>query len=155
MGLAVAYAMLGESDLARRSYAAAIAAYQASDNHVLALINLHEELILAVLPYQADDLAERELIVAATERLAGRVVERGGHVDPHLPEYARVPLLVIEGQWREARAILEARITLDLAFVSRIRPIYLGTLARAQGDPETAWRCVNETSWVRLDAEPG
>ncbi len=65
--------------------------------------NLREELILAVLPYQADDLAERERVAAAAERMAAWVVERGGHANPNLPRYARVPLLVLEGRWREAR----------------------------------------------------
>src|SRR5262249_20065403 len=34
-------------------------------------------------------------------------------------------------------------------------PFYRGTLARAQGDAETAWRCVHEPSAVSPDAEPG
>ena len=106
-GLAVAYAFQGEPVLARRSYAAALAAYQASDNHMLALRREREELILAVLPYQADDLAERERVAAAAERTAAWVVARGGHANPNLPRYARLPLLVLEGRWREARRILE------------------------------------------------
>ena len=122
---------------------------------MLALVNLREELILAVLPYQADDLAERERVVAAAERMAAWVIERGGHVNPNLPRYARVPLLVLEGRWREAREILEQPDASDFAFLARVRPFYLGTLARAQGDAETAWRCVHEPSPVRPASEPG
>jgi hypothetical protein len=105
-GLALAYAIQGEPLLARRSYAASVAAYLAIDHHVLALVRMREELMSTVLPYQADDLAERERVVAAAERLAVWVIERGGHANPHLPRYARLPLLVLEGEWREARRCL-------------------------------------------------
>ena len=55
---------------------------------MLALGNLREELILAVLPYQTDDLAERERVASAAERMAVWVIERGGHGNPDLPRYA-------------------------------------------------------------------
>jgi DNA-binding CsgD family transcriptional regulator len=155
LGLAMAYALQGEPGLARRSYAASVAAFLASDLHLLALMMKREELILAVLPYQADDLAERELVASAAERTALWVVERGGLVNPNLARYARIPLLVLEGAWGEARTILEPPDTWDFVFTSRVRAYYLGTIARAQGDAETAWRCVHESSLVGADAEPG
>jgi DNA-binding CsgD family transcriptional regulator len=155
LGLAMAYALQGEPGLARRSYAASVAAFLASDLHILALMMKREELILAVLPYQADDLAERELVASAAERTALWVVERGGLVNPHLPRYARIPLLVLEGAWSEARTILEPPDTWDFVFTSRVRAYYLGTIARAQGDAETAWRCVHESSQVSANTEPG
>src|SRR5918999_1237877 len=154
-GLSMAYALQGEPSRARRSYAASVAAYLASDLHLFALMRKREELILAVLPYKADDLAERELVASAAERTATWVVERGGHVNPNLPRYARIPLLVLEGAWREARTILEPPDPWDLVFTSQVRAYYLGTIARAQGDAEMAWRCVRESPRVRSDAEPG
>jgi DNA-binding NarL/FixJ family response regulator len=36
-----------------------------------------------------------------------------------------------------------------------VRTFYLGTIARAQGDAETAWRCVHEPWRTSPDAEPG
>jgi DNA-binding CsgD family transcriptional regulator len=154
-GLSLAYALQGEPDLARRSYAAAVAAYRAIDEHVWAFVNLRADLIFAVLPYQADDLAERERVAAATERTAAWVVERGGHANPHLPQHAPVPLLVLEGRWREARAILELPGTPDHTHSGRLRSLYLGMIARAQGDAETAWRSVHEPPLVRPASEPG
>ena len=53
-------------------------------------------MILAVLPYHADDLAERERVVAAAERMAMWVVEHGGHMHPGIPRQVRVPLLVLD-----------------------------------------------------------
>jgi DNA-binding CsgD family transcriptional regulator len=155
MGLAIAYACQGEPELARRSFAATVAAYQESDNHWLALFNLHAELLLAVLPYQADDLAERERVAAAAERMARWVVERGGHGNLSLPGYARIPLLVLGGRWSEACIILEQSDAPDFTLTGRMRAVYLGTIARAQGDAETAWRCVHQPSLVSPDAEPG
>jgi DNA-binding NarL/FixJ family response regulator len=154
-GLAMAYAFQGEPVLAGRSYAAATAAYDASDNHVLALASQRAELIHVTLQYRADNLAERERVAAEAERMATWVVERGGHRNPHLPRYARVPLLVLEGRWREAREILEQHDPWDLAFLTRIRFLYRGMLARWQGDAEMAWRCVHEPYPIRPVSEPG
>jgi DNA-binding CsgD family transcriptional regulator/tetratricopeptide (TPR) repeat protein len=154
-GLSVVYAFQGEPGLARRSYAAAVSAYHAIDLHVHALANQREELIVAVLPYQADDLVERERVVAAAERMATWVIERGGHVNPHLPRYARLPLLVLEGRWREARSILESPDPSAHAMILHARAFYRGTLARAQGDAETAWQCVHEPARVSPASEPG
>jgi DNA-binding CsgD family transcriptional regulator len=154
-GLSLAYAYLGEPGLARQSYAAAISAYQASGDHPIALYNLLEQLMYLALPYRADDLAERERVAAAAERTAARVVERGGHGNPNLPRYARVPLLVLEGEWREVRRILEQPETSDLATKRRVRLLYLGTIARAQGDAELAWRCVHDPALIRPETEPG
>jgi DNA-binding CsgD family transcriptional regulator len=154
-GLAIAYTFQGEPVLARQSWAAAIAAYRASDNHVLALANQRVELIVTVLPYQADDLAEREQVAAATEQLAIWAIERGARVNENLPQYARVPLLVLEGRWHEARRILDPPDPSELVMIPRARPYYLGILARAQGDPELAWRCVRETWQASRETEPG
>jgi DNA-binding CsgD family transcriptional regulator len=154
-GLSQAYAFQGEPQLARQAYASAVASYLASNLHELALANLREELMFAVLPYQADDLEERERVIAAAERMAEWVIERGGRVNPNLPRYARIPCLVLEGSWHEARAILESPDPSEVPYLARVRPLYLGTLARAQGDPETAWRCVYESSPIRAASEPG
>jgi hypothetical protein len=115
-GLALAYTFQGEPALARRSYAAAVSAYRASGNHAHALDRTREELMLAVLPYQADDLAERERVAAAAERMAAWVLERGGRENPHQPRYVRVPLLVLEGRWREASEILAQHDTAYFGF---------------------------------------
>ena len=108
-----------------------------------------------LLPYQADDLAERERVVTAAELMAEWVIARGGHENSNLPRYPRIPLLVLDGHFRQARQILEQTESSDLAMTARVRPLYLGTVARAQGDLETAWRYVNEPRLIRPETEPG
>lgn len=143
-GLSLVYAMQGESALARRSYAACIAAYERINHSVLMLMKQREELIFAVLPYMADDLAERERVAAVAEGTASRLIAAGTRDDTDLPVYARIPLLVLEGHWREARQILERPDTANITRNSHFRNFMLGPLARAQGDAERAWRCVHE-----------
>src|SRR5262249_25429641 len=63
--------------------------------------------------------------------------------------------LVLEGRWREARAVLEQHDPWDLAFLTRMRFLYRGLLARWQGDAEMAWRCVHEPYPIRPASEPG
>ncbi len=157
-GLALAYALQGEPALAQRSYVAAVTAHRALDLHVVGFVGLCEQLILVVLPYQADDLDERERMAEAAVEVAQWMLERGVHRNANLAGYARLPLLMLEGKWHEARDVLEQRDLTDLNWLSRAHALYAGMLARVQGDTETAWRCVNEPSgpWgERADAEPG
>ena len=93
------------------------------------------------LPRQDTSAYDPDMLVFEQESV---VVGRGGHANPHLPGYARLPLLVLEGMWREARRILEPPDTPDFTSSGRVRAFYLGTLARAQGDAGRAWRCVRE-----------
>jgi len=154
-GLSMAYALQGEPERSRRSFAAGIAAYEAIDHYMLAFTLQRAELIFGVLPYRADDLTEREHAVSRTAAAATRLIARGGRVHPDLPTYARVPLLVLEGHWPEARRFMELPDTSDLTIDARSRVFYLGTLARLQGDAETAWRCVRETWPDGPASEPG
>jgi ATP/maltotriose-dependent transcriptional regulator MalT len=154
-GLALTYAIQGEPVLARRSFAAASAAHHGSDQDMFAYANHREEMIHAVLPYQSDDLVGRERVAAAAARMAIRSVERGGHVSTDLPRFARVPLLVIEGQWREARRILDLPRTSDLALMVCFNVFHRGTIARAQGDTAMAWQCVHEPFRPSPETEPG
>ena len=139
----------GRAGMARRSYAASVAAYLASDLHLFALMRKREELILAVLPYQADDLAERELVAAAAERTARWVVEHGGHVNPNLPRYAGSRCWCWKGDGARRARFSRNKIYRTFPYLAGVRPLYLGMLARAQGDAETAWRCVHETAQIR------
>ena len=154
-GLSMAYALQGEPDLARRSFAACIATYVAVDHRLLVLAKQREELLLVVLPYQTDDLAERERVAAVAERTAQLLLETGARADVELPDFARLPLLVLEGRWREARRMMEQPDNSDLTRNTHFRNQCLGQLAHAQGDTERAWQCVRSTWPDGPATEPG
>lgn len=140
--LAVVHALQGEPALARRAYDAAIAACEASDHPLIALFERWEELALVVLPYQADDLPARARASDAAEAAARRVVAAGAYGDDDLPGQVLLPLLLLEGHWREARRLAELPFTSNVVNIMHLRNTILGTLARAQGEPLVAWRCV-------------
>ncbi len=135
-GLSITYALLGEPTLAMQSYAGAVAAYQTVGHQVLAVMNQREELVCVVLPYRADDLAIRERAAAAVEATTRRLVGAGTYAAMD-PQYTRLPLLILEGHWREARHVA------DVGAWSVYQPshhlnVVVGQLARAQGDREHA-----------------
>jgi DNA-binding NarL/FixJ family response regulator len=153
--LSVVYALQGEPARSRRCYAACIAAREATGDHLSLLAKQQEELALVMLPYGADDLMERARLTDEAERTARRLMQTGALRDTHDPRFSRILLLVLEGRWYEARALAEQP---DGSYFTRLihfRHFLLGTLARAQGDAETAWQCVR-ASWPRgPTTEPG
>ncbi len=107
---------------------------------------LHE----AYIPYFADDPAEREQIVAAMAAALARHVAQGGEPPP-----ARVlwPLLVLEGRWAEARTRWGEET--DGPVFRVFATPQIGSLARAQGDREGAWRLVRDLLPDGPATEPG
>jgi hypothetical protein len=95
---------------------------------------LHE----AYTPYFADDLTKRAHLVATMDGALGQIVAQGG-----MPSWAqgRWPLLALEGQWAEARTRWAEARTEGVTFRAYAAPS-LSLIARAQGEPELAWRLV-------------
>jgi len=153
--LALVYAMQGEPTQSRQAYATAIAAHEAIRYDLAVFLLRREELALAVLPYQTDDLPERERAAEAAVGAALRVIVGGSRVGIADPQVARLPVLVLEGHWHEARQIADLPDSLNLANHMHFRNFAFGPLARAQGDPERAWRCVREAWPEGPGTEPG
>jgi len=153
--LALVYAMQGEPTQSRQAYAAGIAAHEAISYDLAVFLLRREELALAVLPYQTDDLPERERAADVAVQAALRVIVGGSRVGIADPQVARLPVLVLEGHWREARQIADLPDTLNLANHMHFRNFAFGPLARAQGDAERAWRCVREAWPEGPTTEPG
>lgn len=96
-GLSLAYAHLGQPALAQRSYAAATAAFRASGNRLRELGSLRSELICAVLPYRADDLAGRERVDRhRTVRSTGAKTPIIGITSRNLQQRSRMETLILE-----------------------------------------------------------
>jgi DNA-binding CsgD family transcriptional regulator len=138
-GLASTYAHLGRPESAREAFAQAHAAYRAIDYPYHVGVNLLIELQLVVLPYQADQLAERARVVTA----AAQEWARASDMQATLPAAVlRLPLDLLEGRWPTVgypgRAP-SARTSLG-AFVS----ISVARLAYLRGDRRRAWSLVRE-----------
>jgi hypothetical protein len=151
-GQGLALATLGRPEEARAACALARGAYRTVEHFLLQGFTAAFELRLAQLAYRPEELAERERLAQEGERALARARDAGITEPP--PSYARLPLLVLEGSWAEAR---------DAALViARARPVFaqfatslLGPLARAQGDPALAWAQVRAALPDGPAAAPG
>ena len=141
-GMASAYAALGRPDDARRAYAQATAAYRAVEHHYQVGNALVLELFEVVLPYLSDDVAERRRLAREAEDAWNRA---SGALDDLPSGFAQLPLLLVEGEWAEAR-VLAMAATSPTSRTSW-RPLATSLLARLaydQGQPELAWRLIHE-----------
>ncbi|HET8629014.1 MAG TPA: AAA family ATPase [Thermomicrobiales bacterium] len=134
--LGFALAGRGRPGEARAAFTRARAAYRAlgHDFHI-GWVGLHE-LCWAVLPYHADDLAERRALAAE----AVDAWTRASGVYPEIPpRLAGLPLLFVEGDWAEARRLALAAPATGWSAPRRlVAATVLGPLARAQGNADSA-----------------
>src|SRR5829696_4833952 len=156
-GMALVHAMQGHPDQARRAYESARAAYENLDQHRLLAFVLRDELTYAVLPYLSDHLAERERVATAAEQAILRGNAAGAIDEPaEYARYPRLPLTVLEGEWREARRIISVLAEYGAhAILRHIISSFLGPLARAQGETRLAWQQVHKTWPAGPTTEPG
>jgi DNA-binding CsgD family transcriptional regulator len=156
-GVALVHAMQGHPDQARRAYEAARSAYEELDQHRLLAFVLRDELNYVVLPYLGDNLAERERVATAAEQAVLRGNAAGAIDEPaEYARYPRLPLMVLEGKWREARRIMSVLAEYGAhAILRHIISCFLGQLARDQGETRLAWQQVYETWPGGPSTEPG
>jgi DNA-binding CsgD family transcriptional regulator len=152
LGWSFIHAALGQPDRARRALAQARAA--CGDQRWEVATTCFWELELIVLPYESDQVLERRRLADDAEREWARA---GGVLADVSPKLARLPLLVLEGRWDEARDL--ALATLTATRISDWRRRYaahiLGQLAHAQGDTDLAWRLVREELPAGPTTAPG
>ena len=137
-GLGYAYAGLGQPETARRAFASARAIFRNDDHRNMVLATLFDELILVVLPYQADRPLERERLEVEL-REAFKTVE--DIFDPRSARIAGFISCVRDGNWNEAFTIMEQS---DLRFIRLAGVTLLAPLARYQGNVDLAWSLVHE-----------
>ncbi|HEX6738822.1 MAG TPA: helix-turn-helix transcriptional regulator, partial [Vicinamibacteria bacterium] len=152
LGRAWLCAALGQPGEARRALVDARAAY--GEQHWEVGTTLFYELDLVVLPYETDRLAERRRLAEEAERAWTRA---SGALADFPPRFARLPLLLLEGRWAEARDLALATLAATRSHEAwrRYPGRYLGQLARAQGDTDLAWRLVREEFPTGPATEPG
>src|SRR5215218_1652682 len=146
-GVALVHAMQGRPDQARRAYKFSRTAYENLDQHRLLAFVLRDELTYSVLPYLSDQLAERERVTTAAEQAVLRGNAAGAIDEPaEYARYPRLPLTVLEGEWREARRIISVLADHGAhAILRHIISCFLGPLARYQGETRLAWEQVHKT----------
>ena len=156
-GMALVHAMQGRPDQARRAYESARAAYENLDQHRLLAFVLRDELTFTVLPYLSDHLAERERVATAAEQAVLRGNAAGAIDEPaEYARYPKLPLMVLEGEWREARRIISVLAEYGAhAILRHIISSFLGPLARDQGERDLAWQQVYKTWPGGPNTEPG
>jgi DNA-binding CsgD family transcriptional regulator/tetratricopeptide (TPR) repeat protein len=157
-GLGFVYAMQGEVAFAQRAFASAAALFQRHADPLRRLFTLRDNLALVLLPYRADEPAERARVAAAAELAGWEVFSASGHGDAaDLARYPLLPLMVLEGHWQDAQRVAAAFddfIVLDMPAV-QYRSAVCGSLARAQGETERAWRFVRDALPDGPSTEPG
>src|SRR5262249_34889894 len=124
-GLALVHAAMGRPHEAREAFGRARDGYRALEHHLLVGAATLYELTWVVLPYGADDPAERRRLALEAEQalaLAG-----GGRVALP-PRLAHLPVLFLEGDWAEARRLALAERATGGA-ISWWRPLFTGVLA--------------------------
>jgi DNA-binding CsgD family transcriptional regulator len=136
-GLGHAHAALGHPVAARAAYARSLAGRYAENNPHMVGFTLWSELLLAVLPYQADDVAERSRLAAEAARAWERA--RGTLTDTPHGDPTDLPLALLEGRWAEADQLARATLTAATAGHAHGAIVALGVLARHQGAPDAAW----------------
>jgi DNA-binding CsgD family transcriptional regulator len=136
-GLYIAHAHLGQPDAAWQAFMSAQAAFRAlGDLRQFGLTHLGA-LLWIVLPYRADDLAERRRM----QTVAAETWARGeGEIDARLA-FAHLPLQIIEGRWEEIRRLTADHLNPSAKAVAI--PL-LGYLVHHRGENERAWTYVRE-----------
>ncbi|HLI50466.1 MAG TPA: AAA family ATPase, partial [Thermomicrobiaceae bacterium] len=124
-GIGLTEAALARPFEAQVAFEQAIASYQSARHWYQVGNALMLELTEVVLPFRADDLARREELAGAAEAAWSRA---SGALDELPVRIARLPLMVLEGEWNGAVSLA-------------------GTLLRAE---RPAWRAFATTALVHL-----
>ncbi len=143
-GLGDTYAALGLPDEAATVFERARDAFAAAGNHFIASWAVSRHLALVALPYRAEDTAGRSALAERAEAEWGRA---SGAVPQSVPpRFARLPLLVLEGQWEEAERLAAGASAEERGHVAfRATALgHLAALARLRGDEEWAQWAVRE-----------
>ena len=141
LGLGFTYAALGRPADARRAFTLAREGFRTDGSLELFELAIWADLLLVVIPYETDQLAERARLVAeakwAWERCRGLTIAIAGDGAP-----SELQLDVLEGRWQKARTL--ALDHLPAPWISRVHEarMTLGTLDRHQGEVDAAWEHV-------------
>jgi DNA-binding CsgD family transcriptional regulator len=142
---------LGHVATAQRAIATVHTMFVARDDDLGILMTHLYRGTLVLLPYLFDDPDARQRYDDELAEATRRVAAALGAVPPLLN---RCPLLIVTGQWAEARALWTLRHSAVATDLASNLP-YVGAMARAQGERDEAWAQVREGVPDGLQTEPG
>lgn len=154
-GLGRVAAAMADPARARAALDRAVDCYRRINHHLLIAGTTRVILTEVVIPYDTTNVAGRRRIASASEEAYRQAV---GALPAHLtPRFASLELMLLEGDWDEAVALLEPMTGQTSAMVTwRHRAIaLLGRLACDRGDDERAWECVRLLLPGGPHTEPG
>ncbi len=146
------FLLLGRPAHARQVAAAILTRLSARKDELAVLVSHVNLGVLLMIPFLLDDRETRKWYEAEIAGIIGRVDEAMGAVPPLLN---RCPLLIVTGEWAEARALWAQRRDAALTAEPTANFPYVGAVARAQGEMDEAWALVNEGLPGGLRTEPG
>ena len=144
--LALVHAALGEPDDAVQAFSRADQIFRAIGDDFQSGLNTASMLFAIFLPYYADQPTERRRLSG----VADEALRRTSGVRDEDSRIAYLPLLELEGQWRELRQL----VTAYGAGWDNVGWI-LAPLAREQGDTGLAWDLVRQLMPNGPTSEPG
>lgn len=139
--LGLSHAMQGRPQAAQAAYQQARAGYQQAQNPYLVAVAATEELFWVALPYYAG----RPTLRTALAALAEAALTEAATMRTISPQLARLALLVLDGEWREAETLDDIALTTLSDSESFVPPEYIGFLAYYQDDTALAWSLINES----------
>jgi DNA-binding CsgD family transcriptional regulator len=152
-GLAMAYALRGQPEAARRAFDQARAIYLAIEHHTQLARVSRAELEWIQLPYFPEQREERALLAEEAEAAARRA--SGAVPAQQVPRLTALPLLVLRGDWVDAPAVAAAVYDVPNWDERLFGAPWLALLARDQGDPDLARQVVADVLPGGPDTEPG
>ncbi len=147
-GLGYAYAALGQPEAAQRAFALARENFRADDHRVMVTSTLFDELMVAILPYQADQRQTRQ---RAEAELREALASLDDVFHQRSARSAAVVLRVLRGEWAEAFALFEQS---NLRSSRLVIPTIMAPLARHRGDAALAWSLVRDALPAGPDTDP-
>jgi tetratricopeptide (TPR) repeat protein len=155
LGLAIAYAILGQPQPARREIAQARSLYQGVGHHMLLALTTALELICIQLPYSADQgLANLRLL--ADEGVAAFGRASGARPDTTPANFIALQLLILSGDWDEAVAIATEMYAVELrTSFQRGSGEALARLSMDRGHSALAAKIISDRLPVGPATEPG
>jgi DNA-binding CsgD family transcriptional regulator len=146
------FLLLGRPAHARQAAAEILTSLSARKDELAVLVSHVNVGVFLMIPFLLDDRETREWYAAEMAGIIRCVDEAMGAVPPLLN---RCPLLIVTGEWAEARALWAQRRDAALTASPTANFPYVGAVARAQGEMDEAWALVNEGLPDGLRTEPG